>query len=350
MDSKKERLWPYSKALAIFAIPLIWVFFLIILVVINKNTYWPPKESAGIVVIVILVISLVPLLLLLLDFFAAKKAVIDTKWGKIDFSKIDLARSEIKQESFGLPENIGTSGPIISDTSPMSLIKALKEVVHHEIAVINIKDGNAWWVTRLLALSAGGLRAGTPNIFVFIGQKENQTNSFLGWSNPKDILNAILEDKEEYRTRYDRSVKIAKQVLMFSDNKVIPNNITLSNTVTRYTSNDDFTKLGDAVTEQIIMDQLAVTFGYNTGSLEEKPDRLTLGRLFELFGHCLITDKIDLLHSNEEQINQLLSSRENYIALVKNNQYDSMLRKEDGERLILHELFHHFLDNKSTEK
>lgn len=55
----------------------------------------------------------------------------------------------------------------------------------------------------------------------------------------------------------------------------------LHHDVQRYL-NEAFTSLGNAVTEQILMDQLALSFP--TPSLETPPDRLTLGRLNDLFG------------------------------------------------------------------
>ncbi|MBL7103300.1 MAG: hypothetical protein ISS18_03135 [Bacteroidales bacterium] len=335
---KDEKLWPYKKYVSFLLIPIIWIFFAVIFTLAKSFADWPHENSSNLIITIVIIISVIPLILVLLDFFASKGAVIDTKFGKIDFSKVNLNRPEIKQDSFKLDDNIGISGPIISDTAPMDIIKALEKAINSEIVVINIKDGNAWWVTRLLALSAGAVRAGSPNIFAFIGKKENIIDTFLGWGAPKDILKAILMDNQEYQNRYKKSINIAKQVIMYSDNQLLPQGMMLSNDVTRYTGDYNFTQLGDAVTEQIIMDQLAISYGYNTGSLEDKPDRLTLNRLNTLFGHCLCTEHIDLSWTNEEQIDKLINSNTNYLALVWNGQYDSMLKRDDGERLILREL------------
>lgn len=75
------------------------------------------------------------------------------------------------------------------------------------------------------------------------------------------------------------------------------------------------------------------------GSLEKEPDKLTIKRLEELFVSCLSTNKIDLDADKQKQVEELLKSRPQYIALIKNGQYDSMLKQTDGERLILKELF-----------
>jgi hypothetical protein len=335
---QKQLLWPYSKILAIISIPLIWTVFLIILAVLKQFANWPTEETLGSVTIGILILSFIPFILVLLDFLAARGAVITTKYGGIDFSKINLNETGIKQETFGLPDNIGISGPIISDTAPMDIISTLRKAIDYEIVIINIKDGDAWWVTRLLALSVGALRAGSPKIFAFIGKKGNISNTFLGWGWPKDILQAILKDNIDYKTRYDKAIKIAKQVIMFSDDQLLPQGMMLSNDILRYVNDENFTKLGEAVTEQIIMDQMAMGYGYNTGSLEDNPDKITLNRLNELFGYCLYTSSIDLSWSNETQIKKLINSNTDYLALIRNAQYESMLKVEAGERLILKEL------------
>lgn len=342
MLDRKDSLWPYSKTVAIIVIPITWILFGIIFSITLRFASWPDSESRSLVITVSIIIGFIPLILVLLDFFSSRGAVLETPWGKIDFGRIDLNRAEVKSESFGLPDNIGITGPIISDTTPMNIIETLERATKNEIVVLNLKDGNAWWVTRLLALSAGAIRAESPNVFVFIGKRENNVNTFLGWGRPREILEAILNAKDEYQIRYRKSMQIAKQVAMYEKNELLPQGVILAQDVTRYTSIPDFTTLGDAVSEQILMDQLAVEMGYETGSLEKTPDRLTLSRLNDLFGHCLYQDAIDLYWPNEEQIAKLLNSHTPYLALVRSGKYESMLKRGEGERLILRELFLQF--------
>ena len=96
--------------------------------------------------------------------------------------------------------------------------------------------------------------------------------------------------------------------------------------------------MGPEVSEQIAMDQLVMRGG-DFGSLEEPPDRLTVGRLNDLFGHCLYRTEIDLDWPKDKQIAKLLESNEPYVALVRNRRFESMLRREDGERLVARELY-----------
>lgn len=339
MLKQKDLLWPYSKAAAIAAIPIIWVLFAIVFSLTKKYSNWPDAESRTVIIYITVLISLIPLALLLLDYFRRHGAVIDVKGVKIDFSRVDLSKPEVRRESFGIPENIGISGPIQTDTSPMDIIETLKEARNNEIICVDLREGKAWWVTRLLALSAGAVRAGSPNAFVFVGKRKNVEHKFLGWGKPADILQAILNDKEEYKSRYQRAMRIARQVVMYGFNELVPEDTVLHNDVIRYTNNQDFVNLGEEVSEQILMDQLALSFADSAGSLEETPDRLTYGRLNDLFGHCLYEDSIEVEWPNEEKTKAFLNSNAPYVALVRDGKFESMIKREDGERLIIWELF-----------
>lgn len=166
--------------------------------------------------------------------------------------------------------------------------------------------------------------------------------------NHKEILNAILDAKQEYRLRYQKAMRIAQQFFMYGANELLPSTpsgFALHHDVIRYTYKPEFASLGEAVSEQILMDQLAISIDPNnpsSKSLEEPPDRLTVSRLSDLFSHCLYQNVIDLNWLNEKQIAILLNSQAPYVALVRNGKYESILKHEDGERLIIRELFVQF--------
>jgi hypothetical protein len=335
MEPKRNLLWPYSKILALAAIPVIVCLFVLLFSLTQRYLDWPGTDFRKELMLLAFLVSFLPMVLILLDFFSNRGAIIDVQGFKIDFGRINLDQSDIKRQSFGLPDNIGLSGPIVTDTMPMNIIETLEEATNHEIVVINLKEGNAWWVTRLLALSAGAIRTSSPYALIFIGTKENVPDYFLGWGKPKNILEAILNDRPAYRLRYNRALQIARQVIMYGDYTLRPPQVNFPVEVFRYINHPDFANKGEAVVEQIVMDQLASS----PESLENPPDRLTLKRLDDLFGHCLYKDFIELSGSNEQQMEQVLNSLASYIALVRRGKYDSIIKREAVEQLILKELY-----------
>jgi len=337
MSGKHEPLWPFGARASVLTAVAVWLGMSFLFVATRTYLDWPDDESIKLAVFIVLGMGLIPLALLLLDFAARSGVALSFKGLQIDFSRVDLTRPELTRQSLGIPDNIGVSGPIISDTTPMSIIKTLREVTSSEIVVIDLRRGEAWWVTRLLALSAGAVRAGAPTVLVFIGTRENRPRQYLGWADPKGVLESILRDKAEYRARYDKAVRIARQVVMYGQNELLPQRpdpFELHTEVGRYTGSADYAALGEAVTEQILMDQLAKM----PDSLEAPPDRLTLGRLADLFGHCLSTAAVDLEWPKAKQVSALLEATSRYVALVKGGRYESMIEKGDGERLLLREL------------
>jgi hypothetical protein len=80
------------------------------------------------------------------------------------------------------------------------------------------------------------------------------------------------------------------------------------------------------------MDQLAL-YG-----LENPPDRLTLGRLNELLGHCLHLGVVDLDSPPEDQISAFLDSNAPYVATVRRHTYEGLVERAAVEHLILRNL------------
>jgi len=300
-------------------------------------------EVAGQTVLVVAIMSIIPLLLVVLDFFSLSGAVIDIQGVKLDFSKVQQqGRAGAGAQGFELPENIGVPGAIVTDSAPMSIQRTLNIGEKHGIVVVNVKSGNSWWVTRLLVLCAGAVRTGAPQVLVFLGKKENTPDYYLGYGKPADLLKAILNDKPGYRARYDKAMDVTKQFLAYKEIKdlVTTPNLIMPPNIVRYATNPQYLGQDEGVTEQILLDQMGNLFfdPAKPGSLEDPPDRITISRLNELFDSCLYRDCIDLDATNEEQLKQLFAAKGEYVGLLRKSVYSSLLKKKDGEELILRQL------------
>ncbi len=341
-------LWPYSARAALIAAPVIWIIFVVVLLGTRAALGWPDAASMKWVVPTVLGVGLVPIALSIIDYAASRGAVLGFKGLTIDFS-----RTEIRRAAVELPGNIGQPGPLIPDSTAMEIVATLEAATTNPIARLDIKDGSTWWVTRLFALSAGAVRAGSPRVLVFIGVRQEEEGVYLGWASPSAVLRALTAanmprgpENVTYGTVYRRAVRLAKEVAIFlkpagepappfdakpGEPGFVP--LVFPSELQRYMNRSEYAQLGEAAFEQILLDQLGAF------NLENPPDRLTLGRLEELFGHCLYRDTVDLDWAKERQIAAFLESGAAYVAVVRRGRYEGLVERAEVERLIIRQLF-----------
>lgn len=346
MPNQEKLLWPYSTRAALLAAPLIWLVQLLVLGFLQSFLGWAVTIS-GNVLLAGLIVGLLPVGLRVIDHLASSRAVLDIRGVRIDFSQASFTRTSIE-----LPDNIGRPEPAIADSSPMQIVSALESATAHRIVRLDLKDGNAWWMTRLLALCAGAVRVGSPKVIVFVGIKEGIDGAFLGWAFASALLKALIEDNRcrgpapgvRYGDIYRKALWLARQLAFYALPDVprppvdfypapSPPAPQAQPEVQRYLNSQDYKKLGAAALEQILMDLFGVY------RLEDPPDRLTLGRLNEQFGHCLSSAQIELEQEQEQQISALLNSDVAYVGLVRKGRYETLLERMEIERIVVRQLF-----------
>jgi hypothetical protein len=212
-----------------FALPI----GLLVIFASRRATGWPGEADVSWVVLVLLIISLIPVALALLDFFAERKAILGSQWFNIDLSRGGLVL-KAAAETEVLPANLGVTGPVVSDTAPMDIMKALSKATQRTCVVVDIQEGDAWWVTRLIAFSAGAVRRGAPEVIVFVGRRASHPDQFLGWATPSAVLEAILQDRDVYRERYEKAVVLARHLTFFRGTQFLPQGVSLHPEVIRY--------------------------------------------------------------------------------------------------------------------
>jgi len=354
MSDTNSRLWPYSVVLALAAAPAIFALVAALIFSIGALLQWPALRNESAVLYFSIALSLLPLLLVLLDFVALKRAVIGNKWLNLDFSKAIAEGGPPAPNSFALPDNIIAEQDRLMDSDGKRMIAAMKRATTAEIVYLDLKDGNAWWVTRLLTLCVGAQGIGATKAIVFVGTKDNKQGIFLGWGDPGSLLRAMLKSNSNYNSRFQRAGMIAGQLAIFgvSNEALLPRiqapppvaTPTLVLHPIVQTAQSYFDEDESVMRAKITLEQLrsAVDQGATPKllpNLEEPPDRLTVVRLQELFVACLCTDAIDRTWPNSRQLDQFLESSARYVALVRNGAYEGMLRSDLGERAVLRELF-----------
>ena len=373
-----NRLWPYGLGLALAAVPVIWLLASGMFYLSSALLKWPAPGNETALLYFSLAACAIPPVLLMLDFVAARGAKIGSKWLSVDFSKtISDGRLESRR-SLALQDNILAEQERLQDSGGTKMLAAMRRATSSEIVYLDLKDGNAWWTTRLLALCAGAQQTDSLKAIVFVGQKENRERQFLGWGSPGDLLSAILNDNAEYAFRYRRAVTASRQLSLFynaygsavptlSPSLVIPPTTSpLQQMVipaTAFIPGPPGTLMASPVQIQLNDLVAAHQFSYDENEavmlakitleeiqgmpsnlavplvdLETIPDRLTVSRLQALFAHCLHTETVDRAWSNDKQLSKFLASDAAYVALTHHGAYEGLLRSQLGVRAVIREL------------
>lgn len=350
MAGPRQSLWPFGGRGALLAAPMIWLALGAGFVLSHRLLNWPSKENGNMVLLLAVGVSLVPTLLAVLDYIASSRAAMDIKGIKIDFSQ-----GEVKRITIELPPNLVQAGVPAADSAPMEITSVLNSLLSpsqltatslasNPIIRVDIGAGDKWWASRLLVLAAGAVRTGLPGAIVFVGSNLNP-NILLGWASPAETLRALIEDPTlrgpanlTYHDVYRRALRTAKLLELFGEPSpafpLWPAPQPVPPDVQNYLQNPNYTSLGEAALEQVLMD-LIVQHG-----LENVPDPLTFRRIQELFAHRPVyTQSVDLAKPKEKQIEAFLNSDTPYIALVRDNCYEGLAERAAVERLVLQQLF-----------
>lgn len=350
--------WPRGLGIALVAAPVIWVICAILFHLMRTNLDWPSPGSEVPFLYFSLALGAVPLVFIVLEFIVSRGGVIGTKWLNVDFSKAIAEGGLASGDSFALPDNILAEQDRLSDSGGTKMVAIMRRATGSEIVYLDLKDGDAWWVTRLLALCAGVHRLGSPKAIVFVGRKENREKMFLGWGTPDALLKAILAASPDYRARFQKARIITRQLATFGawtsslmpqfpvsqgGAPVQPQSIVLHPDVANsqvYFDENESAMLAKITIEEFrtTVDSVAIP-GISGSNLEDPPDRLTVIRLQELCAPILYQDSVDRSWPNARQLAQFLESSAPYVALVRNGVYEGMLRSDLGERAVIRELF-----------
>ncbi len=300
---------------------------------------WPSPTADSKVLGGILLLSLLPLGLLLADLVVERGAVVEYKGLKLDFSRVS---STAPMASAFVPRNIGVPGKPVSDSDTTEIMATLSSTVDHDVAVVNLEDGDAWWETRLLVLAAGAARRQRPNAIVFTGTDGGVADRFQGWGSPRLIVERLLADNPVYQTIFDTVEAAARQWERVAPNPIgspagaPPAPSCIDGIAATYfrMAFDGATGLANPLRfEQLLASEL--------GGQVEKPNPprgISLVRLEDLFRPILRKGAIDENWPNQQQLEAFFSDNEPYIAITTNGCYQRLLPRSAAQNAILKSL------------
>jgi hypothetical protein len=184
-----SQFWPFPTPAAVFAVPAVLLSLLLLLGILRAVVGWPDRRWDGWILLGIGVLSLVPILLVVLGSVAGPGAVFEVpglklRWGEVVSTQAVTAVTV--HPRLGLQQGIP-----LTDSNTAEIIDTLRTATSHDVAVVDLEDGQAWWETRLLVLCAGATRLGRPLAIVFVATEAGVERRFQGWARPSELLRRL---------------------------------------------------------------------------------------------------------------------------------------------------------------
>jgi hypothetical protein len=320
---------------------LVFVLLLIGFGVLSELAGWPNEDDGWpLVVVVALAVAALPIAGRVVSYLQASRATVALPGG----FKLDFARAVVETAAGRLPENLVAPGVALMDTSQQELDRAAETASEQDVIVADLKDGRAWYVTRLFALAGTAVVLGSPKAIVLIGQKGGKELQPGGWIGPRDLITALTRADQRYAYHWRRAQTYLEHLRLHGDESVPapPPNLP------QFLVYQDFYRdVGDRVIMRIMVNQMrwpdppnaqAAQLGDLAIEKDEKPPYTTLGELEPKLEPWLVRDAIELTLPEKEQVKAILQTEHDIILALRNGRYDGVIDVRLAERGVLRQL------------
>lgn len=315
-DSDRLRelgVWPWSAGVAIALVPVILATLVAAHVVVRSTWHWPDERYGGWVLLGIVVLSVAPVLLLLIELLVVSGGSVKVAGVALSFSGASLAVAATVH-STTLSENLDTpEDAALTQTSLRSVLRALRRAHDSDITIVDLRQGQTWWETRLFILIAGAARTGRPQAIAFVADRNGKHGVFLGWASPTRLLDLYTSSMPEFAIAHDRACAKAAQWRIGTPTPQPghPPSVLLpwNDAQLALPALDEDTPDPAFAEELFLQDEL------DRGPAELRR-HVTIQRLEELFDAALITDSVDENADDDEWIRLLRSGQRSFFALT----------------------------------
>lgn len=195
-NDKRMLLWPYRQGTALLASLLLLVVLVLALVGLRQANALPDDRISAGLLLGAALLSLVPVFLSVLDRVAGSGGAVEGPGGvKISFAAVEVsARVDVSRTM--ISNNLGTVTPgmSVADGGGADILQTLQSVLGSDVAVVELGEGQDWWQTRLLLLTAGATRLGRPHVLVFTATVSGRNKQFIAWARPSELLRVHLSN------------------------------------------------------------------------------------------------------------------------------------------------------------
>jgi hypothetical protein len=314
---------------------VVLLILLVAMAITRTVANWPSQRLEGWVLLTILALSLLPVILLLVQTLV-------TRGGTIQVAGLSLSFAQVSEEvasavrTTTLAENLGTTEDVpVAQTSLRSILRALRRARDSEVTVVDLRQGQTWWETRLFILIAGATRRDRPTAIAFIGDRNGKPGAYLGWAPPSRLLDMHVYAVPALGEAYDRALSKATQWQIGTPGPrqegqppyvTLPwnNQQTFLPTMTDESPNPVF------ALELYLQQELDLPPQQQDPS--RRPENLrqhvTIQRLLELYEPVLMTDCVDVDAGDAAWARLLASNPRRYFALTSADKFKALVPRD----------------------
>lgn len=319
-------IWPWSAKVALLLVPVILLILLVTIVITRTVASWPSQRLEGWVLLAVVALCLLPVILLLVQTLVTRGGTIQVAGLSLSFAQVSEEVASALQTTT-LAENLGTAEDVpVTRTSLRSVLQALRRAHDSEVTVVDLRQGRTWWETRLFILVAGATRRDRPTAIAFIGDRNGQPRTYLGWAPPSRLLDLHVSAVPALGEAYDLALSKAAQWQIGTPG---PRQQGTQAYVTLPWNNAQFhlppmmdESPNPAFALELFLQQ----------DLDGRPEDLrryvNVQRLLDLYEPVLMTDRVDVDADDSAWAQLLASNPRRYFALTARGKFKALVPRD----------------------
>jgi hypothetical protein len=323
--------WPFSRRAAVLT-SLVLVPACVAVALILDAQDVAGFDSSGWTLVAAVLVGLLPVILLVLGGVGSVEAA----GVRIAFAAVQgvVASASAVEARTLLAHNLGQAPGQVMDSGSDTVIETLSNAVGNDVVVVDLKEGGAWWETRLLLLAAGAARLQNPRAVAFTVATPDRPRKFIGWARPVDIRRRLIEAHPEFAHAQGLAERDALMLrLSARDLPAEPPQLPWAPAPTAphpvwFARDDRF------VPERLLLQRLAgLEVGARSWALSEY-------RLRDLLASVLYSDAVDRDDTEERWVGTIVGSTAEYFAVTSGGQLVTLIPRPAALNAVFLSVLH----------